>query len=620
MGSVAQANEAKVAIITGANSGIGLWLAERLHKRGYRVALSARREKEGKEIAATIDPTEETAFFVAADVSSYEAQSNLFRTVWAKWGRIDVLIANAGGVERDTKYQFARRGAAIDDLPPQPPTSCIDIDFNGVLYGTTLATHFMRHNPGGKGGKIIATGSILGVYPVATFPEYCAAKAAVHHWVKGAGPLLKVKENITLNCVMPGAIETNAFPGFAEAFLPQHMTTKEVLLSAYDLFLNDETNSKSGMTVESAHDRINDWGHPGYKDGAYTKRLEAVYEPWFEMMHGERSELPQAFQGPPYKGPKIIAVTGATGSQGGGVVNVMKKVPGWKVRAITRNTESEAAKKLAAEGIEVVQASFDDEDSLVKAFKDVTAIYAVTNWWEHLFQGKSQDEAGEIEEKQGMNIARAAAATWTLENFIWSTTPSAKRQFNGKHLTPHMDYKANVDARIKSELPTLAAITTYLYFGYYPQNMAFFPLLKPIEYPGNGQWIQTVPAKADSKILLSGDMTVNPGIWVRQVLATGRKSHGKYANVALEKWTFQEMVDVWSEITGKKGVYVETTSEAWTKLWGPAGNELALQFKFGELCDPWAETEEFISPEELGIDKNEVVGFRGTIEGLKHLF
>jgi hypothetical protein len=115
-------------------------------------------------------------------------------------------------------------------------------------------------------------------------------------------------------------------------------------------------------------------------------------------------------------------------------------------------------------------------------------------------------------------------------------------------------------------------------------------------------------------------MTVNPGIWVRQVLATGEKAYGKYANVALEKWTFQQMMDVWSEITGKQGVYMETTIDAWTKLWGPAGNELGLQFKFGEMCDPWEETEEFISPEELGIDKNEVVGFRGTIEGLKHMF
>jgi uncharacterized protein YbjT (DUF2867 family) len=67
---------------------------------------------------------------------------------------------------------------------------------------------------------------------------------------------------------------------------------------------------------------------------------------------------------------KIIAVTGATGAQGGGVVNVMKNTPGWKVRAVTRNPESDAAKKLSADGsVEVVRADWDDEESLVKAFQ-----------------------------------------------------------------------------------------------------------------------------------------------------------------------------------------------------------------------------------------------------------
>jgi hypothetical protein len=81
-----------------------------------------------------------------------------------------------------------------------------------------------------------------------------------------------------------------------------------------------------------------------------------------------------------------------------------------------------------------------------------------------------------------MSIARAAARISSLEHYIWSTTPSAARMIKpaGRLLTPHMDYKANIDARIKKELPRLAAMTTYLYFGYYPQNMAFFPLIKPV--------------------------------------------------------------------------------------------------------------------------------------------
>lgn len=67
--------------------------------------------------------------------------------------------------------------------------------------------------------------------------------------------------------------------------------------------------------------------------------------------------------------PKIIAVTGATGAQGGGVVNVLSKTPGWVVRAVTRNPESDNAKKLAAAGVEVVRGDFEDEGSLKAAFE-----------------------------------------------------------------------------------------------------------------------------------------------------------------------------------------------------------------------------------------------------------
>lgn len=141
-----------------------------------------------------------------------------------------------------------------------------------------------------------------------------------------------------------------------------------------------------------------------------------------------------------------------------------------------------------------------------------------------------------------------------------------------------------------------------------------------VRQPQNGQYIQVLPTKPDAKVLLAGDMSVNPGIWVRQAIASAPNSFGKYANVALENWTFQKMADVWSEVTGKRCVFVECSVEAFSALWGPAGQELALQFKFGELCNPWAETKDHISAQELGISEEEVVGFRGTIEGLKHLF
>jgi len=319
---------------------------------------------------------------------------------------------------------------------------------------------------------------------------------------------------------------------------------------------------------------------------------------------------------------KIIAVTGATGTQGGGVVNVMKNVPGWKIRAVTRNPGSEAAQKLVAQGIEVVQANYDDEASLVKALEGVHAVFAVTNWWESLFAGRSQAESSEIETAQGMALARAAAATSTLEHYIWSTCPDTKETTGGRHTgVPHMDCKALVDRRIKQELPELAAKTTYMYLGYYPQNMFTFPFLKPIEFPvGSGTYIHLMPSPADSKILMAGDMTVNPGLWVRQILATGSATFGKYVNVALEKYTFQQAIQEWAEVMGKRGIYVPCTREKFTELWGVAGCEFALQLEFGTICDPWVVVEgKHLDPvKDLGIRKDEVVGFRGVMEQWKH--
>jgi uncharacterized protein YbjT (DUF2867 family) len=66
---------------------------------------------------------------------------------------------------------------------------------------------------------------------------------------------------------------------------------------------------------------------------------------------------------------KTIAIVGGTGQQGGGVANILLKTPGWNVRIVTRNVESDNAKALKERGAEVVSANLDDEASLVKAFE-----------------------------------------------------------------------------------------------------------------------------------------------------------------------------------------------------------------------------------------------------------
>lgn len=154
-------------------------------------------------------------------MASYAAQAAVFKNVWAKWARLDLFIANAGCVDSASWYNYRRRGAGVDDVPPEPDTTCTDVHFKGVMYGTVLATHFMRHNRPSPGGKIIAATSMLGVHPCPTFPEYCAAEAGVNNWVRVNAPLLKRKENITINAVMMGPAITPVMPGLGRAFLPE---------------------------------------------------------------------------------------------------------------------------------------------------------------------------------------------------------------------------------------------------------------------------------------------------------------------------------------------------------------------------------------------------------------
>ncbi|KEZ41932.1 hypothetical protein SAPIO_CDS6489 [Scedosporium apiospermum] len=288
----------KVAIITGSTSEIGHDLTKFLLSKGFSVAVTGRRVKEGEAIAKELDPEGHTVIFVQSDVSSYASQANLFRDVWNKWSRIDVVIASAGFIDKGSIYNLARKSAPVTELPPEPDLSCTDTDFKGVIYSTTLATHFMRHNPS-PGGKIIVTGSMIGVHPCATFPEYCAAKAGVLHWCRVVAPVLLKKENITINCVLPGACDTPAMPGFTTAFLPEHLTLKSCLMSAYDVFLQDGRNTITGQAVETGHDKLYYYDIPEYKSGDVARRNEKVYEPWFAIIHGERSEPEDALQGPP---------------------------------------------------------------------------------------------------------------------------------------------------------------------------------------------------------------------------------------------------------------------------------------------------------------------------------
>ncbi|KAL4771226.1 hypothetical protein BDW60DRAFT_208191 [Aspergillus nidulans var. acristatus] len=283
--------EDRVAIIAGATSGIGADLARDLAARGWKIACIGRHREPGQALLQSI-PGDNARFF-PADVSKYDEYANVFRQVRKLWGRIDALCANAGIVDTSSVYIYDWKNKSVDDVPPAPELDVVDTNYNGVIYGTQLATHFMRHNPR-PGGRIVVTGSIGAVFPHRSYPVYCGTKAAVNHFVRGVAPLLKEKENILINVVMPGIVATPIVPPeMITAVTPECLTPVETALKAYRVFL-DDTTRMAGEALECSADKLIYYHLPEYGNGPITQRAVTVWEPLFRMLHGEDSHLPDA--------------------------------------------------------------------------------------------------------------------------------------------------------------------------------------------------------------------------------------------------------------------------------------------------------------------------------------
>ncbi|KAI9923705.1 hypothetical protein ASPWEDRAFT_120695 [Aspergillus wentii DTO 134E9] len=286
--------ESRVAILTGATSGIGIDIAKHLYACGWKVACVGRRKEPGE---ALVNSLGENARFFQADVSQYQSQADMFHAVYQLWGRIDTLCANAGIVDQSSIYVYDRKDErGIDDIPPEPDLSCTDIDYKGVIYGVQLATHFMRHNRPQSGGRIIVTGSIGGIFPHRSYPEYCGAKAAVIQFIRGVAPLLKQKDNILINGVLPGIISTPIVPPeMIAAVTPECITPMQTVLDAYQVFLED-TTGMAGEMMECSADKHIYYHLPEKGNGRITQRAVTVWEPLFRMIHGEDSGLEGAIQ------------------------------------------------------------------------------------------------------------------------------------------------------------------------------------------------------------------------------------------------------------------------------------------------------------------------------------
>lgn len=176
---------------------------------------------------------------------------------------------------------------------------------------------------------------------------------------------------------------------------------------------------------------------------------------------------------------KIIAVVGATGAQGKGLIHAAlnDKSGGFQIRAITRNAGSDKAKELAKLGVEVVEANVDDKSSLVKAFEGAYAAYCATFFWEHF--------SPEKENLHAKNMADAAGEA-DIKHVIWSTLEDTRNwiplsddrmpTLHGKYKVPHFDAKGESNVYFeKSGVPYTLLNTSFywenfIYFGLGPQK------------------------------------------------------------------------------------------------------------------------------------------------------
>lgn len=270
---------------------------------------------------------------------------------------------------------------------------------------------------------------------------------------------------------------------------------------------------------------------------------------------------------------KLIAVVGATGAQGGGLVRAILNDPSreFHVRAITRNPDGEKAQQLVSAGAEVVAADLDKPESVKRAFDGAYGAFCITNFWEHMDP--------ERETRQARTQAEAARSAG-VQHAIWSTLEDSRKwiplsdnrmpTLQGRYKVPHFDAKAEADAAFTSNVPS-----TLLFTSFYWDNFIFFGM-----EPRRGE---------DGKLAIylpMGDRKL-PGIAVDDIgkcalaiFKRGDEYRGKSVGIAGEHLTGYEMARELSASMGEEVNYVAVPPDVFRKFGFPGADDVTNMFVF----------------------------------------
>src|SRR6266852_2134171 len=275
---------------------------------------------------------------------------------------------------------------------------------------------------------------------------------------------------------------------------------------------------------------------------------------------------------------KLIAVIGATGQQGGGVVRALQARGQFKVRALTRNPDKH--RELAEE---VLEADLDKPETLKAAFEGAHGVFLVTNFY-----------GGADELKQATAAIRAAKDAG-VKHFIWSTLPDVEAISGGKFNVPHFTGKAKVERIVKE---AGFAHHTFVIAPFYYQNL--IGLLAPQKQSDESVgW--ALPLNPTVRSIHMGDITELGDIVAGAFAHPDQAGHGEYLPLVGDFMSFNEIIDTLNR-QGHNFSFNQVPKEVYAGLF-PGAAEIAEMFSY------------FQAHTYLGSDARDQVALANNIAG-----